>query len=103
MAGTGFTVDPIKLTAAANKIADLNGRYEAEYGKLYATTADLKVSFKGQGSEVFNERIESYRNDFQMLKNTLNEYIRVLNDASKRYTNTDNELSQMATSLPIGK
>lgn len=100
---TNFRVEPRRLNDSSARITDLTGQYVSEYGKLYATIQDLTVQWKGQSSEVFNSRIEGYRDDFEQLRKLLEDYARVLKEIAQKYTETDAKMADMANKLSIGK
>lgn len=42
------------------------------------------MTYKGQASDVFNQRLEGYRNDFTAVEKSLNNYVEFLREYSKK-------------------
>ena len=69
---TEWAVTTERLTESAAIIEEKTAKYNEEWAKLYAELESLKSSkWKGIASDMFNERLESYRNDFQEMSKCL--------------------------------
>ena len=64
MASTIFDVTPEELEASANRIETKTTEFTKAYTSIYTAVTDLRVTFKGEASDTFNQRIEGYKNDF---------------------------------------
>ena len=62
MASTIFDVTPEELEASASKIEGKTGEFTKAYTSIYTAVSDLRVTYKGEASDTFNQRIEGYKN-----------------------------------------
>lgn len=103
MDSTGFKVTPQELKKSAAVIDDKTARYEAEYNRIYSEITNLRVTFKGQSSDSFNNQLENYRGDFKKLAAILKDYAKFLVQAADKYQERDNRLAEEAQRLRSGK
>ena len=103
MDSTGFNVTPSELKRSAGVIDEKTSRYEAEYNRIYSEIANLRVQWKGQTSDSFNNQLEGYRGDFQKLGKIMNDYSKFLRQAADKYVAGDNRLADDAQRLRSGK
>lgn len=103
MPSTIFDVTPEELEASASKIEGKTSEFTKAYSSIYTAVADLRVTYKGEASDTFNQRIEGYKNDFTSAEKALNNYIQFLRDYASKMKNTENEIKNKASSLSVGK
>ena len=65
--------------------------------------ADLRVTYKGEASDVFNQRIEGYKNDFTAAEKALKNYVQFLRGYAKKISGTEDSIKSKASSLSVGK
>ena len=68
-----FDVTPEELEASASKIESKTSEFKKAYASIYTAVSDLRVTYKGQASDTFNRRIESYKNEDYKLAKQLSE------------------------------
>lgn len=98
-----FKVTTEELKKSSGVIMDKTSRYEAEYAKIYAEIANLRVEWQGQASDTFNKQIEGYRNDFQELSKILKSYSEFLKNTAENIEKTEENLANQARQLSVGK
>lgn len=103
MASTVFDVTPEELEASASKVESKTGEFTKAYNSIYTAVSDLRVTFKGEASDTFNQRIEGYKNDFSAAEKALKNYIQFLREYSAKVKNTENEIKSKASALSVGK
>lgn len=100
---TEWAVTTERLTESAAIIEEKTAKYNEEWAKLYAELESLKSSkWKGIASDMFNERLESYRNDFQEMSKVIEAYAAFLRSAADNYAKTEESLKDSASSLNAG-
>lgn len=102
MSTTAFDVTPEDLQTSANKIENYAAEFTKAYTSIYTAVSDLRVSYQGEASDAFNERIEGYRDDFSAADTTLAEYVAFLRDYASSISSTESELKSQASALSVG-
>lgn len=103
MASTVFDVTPEELEASASKIEGKTGEFTKAYNNIYTAVTDLRVTYKGQASDTFNQRIEGYKNTFSAAEKALKSYVQFLRDYSSKLKETENDIKGKASSLSVGR
>lgn len=103
MPSISFDVTPEELEASATRVEGKTAEFTKAYNSIYTVVSDLRVTFKGETSDTFNQRIEGYRNDFDAAEKALKNYIAFLREYAGKIKNTENELKSRASSLSVGK
>lgn len=103
MASTIFDVTPEELEASATKIETKTGEFTKAYNSIYTAVSDLRVNYKGEASDTFNQRIEGYKNDFTAAEKALKNYVQFLRGYAAEMRHTENELKGKASALSVGK
>lgn len=93
-------MEPEQVRAAANKLKGQIEEYTAAYEKLYQLSENLQVSYQGNSSTAYNEKLAQYRPQFQKVATVLTQYSDFLIKASQQVDGTDSELASSARSLP---
>jgi WXG100 family type VII secretion target len=99
MADKKFSVKTEEIQKAANLIKEKAARFEAEYKKMYAETANLSVEWKGQSSSTFNSKLQEYKGKLEQMTKLLENLNSSLIQVAKKYDDTDAELASKASSL----
>ena len=73
MASTIFDVTPEELEASASKIEGKTGEFTKAYTSIYTAVSDLRVTYKGEASDTFNQRIEGYKKRLLRSRKSLEE------------------------------
>lgn len=103
MAGASFDVTPEELQASANKIEGKTSEFTKAYDSIYAAVADLRVTYKGEASDTFNQRIEGYRNDFAAAEQALKKYVEFLREYASKVERAETDNKAKAAALSVGK
>lgn len=103
MASTTFDVTPEELEAAATRIETKTGEFTKTYNSIYTAVSDLRVTYKGEASDTFNQRIEGYKNDFTAAEKALKNYVQFLREYAAEMKRTENEIKGKAGALSVGK
>ena len=103
MATTIFDVTPEELEAAATRIETKTGEFTKTYTSIYTAVSDLRVKYKGEASDTFNQRIEGYKNDFTAAEKALKNYVQFLREYAAEMKRTENEIKGKAGALSVGK
>ena len=103
MASTTFDVTPEELEAAATRIETKTGEFAKTYNSIYTAVSDLRVKYKGEASDTFNQRIEGYKNDFTAAEKALKNYVQFLREYAEKIKSTENEIKGKAGALSVGK
>lgn len=98
-----FDVTPEELERSATQIAEKTQAFIQTYKNIYAATDGLRVSYQGQASDTFNQRIEGYRNDFTAAAQALADYIQFLQSYAARLRGVEDDLKARASTLSSGK
>ncbi len=102
MPSTNFDVTPEELEASANKVEGKTNEFIKAYNSIYTAVSDLRVTYKGEASDTFNQRIDNYKNDFSAAEKALQNYVQFLRDYATKIKNTENELKSKASALSVG-
>lgn len=103
MASTVFDVTPEELEASATRIEGKTGEFVKAYNNIYTAVSDLRITYKGEASDTFNQRIDGYRNDFSAAEKALKNYVQFLREYAADMRRTENELKGKAGALSVGK
>lgn len=98
-----FDVTPEELESSANKVGEKADEFTKKYESIYAAVQDLRVTYKGEASDTFNQRIEGYRNDFTAAEKALNNYVEFLREYAAKIKSTEENLKSKASALSVGK
>lgn len=102
MASTTFDVTPEELETSANKVESKTSEFTKAYNSIYTAVSDLRVTYKGEASDTFNQRIEGYKNDFSAAETALKNYVQFLRDYAAKMNSTENEIKSKASALSVG-
>ncbi len=102
MASVIFDVTPEEIEASANKIETKKGEFTKAYGDIYTAVSDLRVEFKGEASDTFNQKIESYKKDFVAAEKALERYAQFLKEYANKIKGTETDNKAKANALKGG-
>lgn len=100
---TQFDVTPEELEASAGKIEGKAQEFSKAYENIYTAVSDLRVTYKGQASDTFNQRISDYKNTFASADKALAKYVAFLRDYASKMNKTETDLKSKAGSLSSGQ
>jgi WXG100 family type VII secretion target len=103
MPSTVFDVTPEELENSANKVEGKTKEFNKAYSSIYTAVSDLRVTYKGEASDTFNQRIEGYKNDFTAAEKALNKYVTFLREYAAKMKSTENEIKNKASNLSVGQ
>lgn len=102
MASTIFDITPEELENSASKIEGKTTEFKKAYDSIYTAVSDLRVTYKGEASDTFNQKIEGYKNDFSQAEKALQNYVQFLREYAAQMKNTEDEIKSKASVLSIG-
>ncbi|MBS4967286.1 MAG: WXG100 family type VII secretion target [Lachnospiraceae bacterium] len=95
-----WSVTTERLKQSANVIEEKKGKYDTEWQKLYTEVQNLKSSqWQGIASDTFNQKLESYRDEFEELSKVLQSYHDFLETSAEQYEKTEEAVKDAANSL----
>lgn len=100
---TMFDVTPEELKSSSDRISSIQIEWMKEVQAIYTAVKELNVSYKGEASAQFTERLNGYQNDFEAAQKALDEYRYFLNTYASDIQKTEDELKQQASRLSVGK
>lgn len=103
MAAVQFDVTPEELNRSAAEVEGKASEFKKAHEDIYMAVQDLRVSYKGEASDTFNQRIEGYRNDFDAADKTLAKYVEFLRKYASDIEKTEAENKAKAAALKVGK
>lgn len=92
MASVIFDVTPEELVSSANRIEEKSKEFVQAYNNIYTAVADLRVSYKGEASDSFNQKIEGYKDNFITTDKRLANYVQFIRDYAKLIKKTEEEI-----------
>ena len=103
MTHVNLDITPEELLNSATALKNKLDSFHGAYTSIYAATSDLKVSYKGEASTTFNQRIEGYRNDFEAADKALNAFIEGLKTYAEQVRIAESDIKAKASRLSVGK
>lgn len=91
-------VTPQQLETAAKSIDQLAGEYQTQYQSFYRETGAM-AQWRGADNQAFLQRIEGFKDDFEKMKNLMNQYADFLRRSAKAYRDTQDSVVKEAQSL----
>jgi len=85
-------VTPEVLEQTAGKIEGIAADYEAQYNKLYGETDALATAWQGKDNIAFKEQIDGFKDDFQQMKQLMDQYAQFLRQAAQQYRDTQDTI-----------
>ncbi len=100
MAGLGkIVVSTDDLDRAAKEVASKASDYEQNYNALYNLVNDLKSAWAGTDNNAYTDQINGFKNDFQKMKQLMDEYSEFLSNTAATYRQTQEEIAAKAKTL----
>lgn len=103
MASIIFDVTPENLESSASRIESKTSEFTKAYTSIYTAVSDLRVTYKGEASDAFNERIEGYKNDFSAAETALKNYVQFLREYASKLNETERDIKSKASALSVGQ
>ena len=95
-----ITTESVKNSAG--KVKDLIGKYETEYEKLYTEVEALRSSkWQGAASDMFNTKLETYKDSFINLRDVMNSYYEFLVKVADHYERVEDSIRESAETLNV--
>ncbi|MCI9047612.1 MAG: WXG100 family type VII secretion target [Hungatella sp.] len=93
-------VTPSDLENRARQIDEKAGEYAAEYRKFFSEMEDFTSrDWTGQGAKAFMDRLKGFEDDFNKMKQLMNDYAAFLRNAANTYDSKEDEIIQRVSSL----
>ena len=103
MSYVNLDITPEELLNSATALKTKLDSFHSAYTSIYTATSDLKVSYKGEASTTFNQRIEGYRNDFEAANKALKTFIDELKAYAEKVRSTESDIKEKPSRLSVGK
>lgn len=98
-----FKVTTEELNKSSGIIMEKMGTYNVKWQNIYTEVQALVgVNWAGETSEMFNQRLEGYRNDFEAMSKVLTEYASFLSTTAANIAQTEEALKNAASQLHVG-
>ena len=93
-------VTPEDLERRAMQIDEKAGEYAAEYQKFFNEMEDFTSrDWTEAGARAFMERLRGFEDDFNKMKQLMNEYANFLRNAANTYDSKEDEIIQRVSGL----
>lgn len=76
---------PKQVRNYAESIRGLSTKYKNNYEKIYSAMEALKAKWGGADFDAFNSKVNGFRDDFDSMKDLMNQYALFLEEAATRY------------------
>lgn len=94
-----ITVDPQKLDAASQKMAQQAQEYKTLYDTLYSHVNTMKAGWDGRDNQAYTAQIDGFKPDFEKMYKLMTQYSEFLRDSAKVYKSTQDEVVSQASKL----
>ncbi len=88
-----------ELIRSADLLEEKVGEYKSQYEQMYSEIDNLRVYYKGQSSDAFNNQILGFRNSLEEMATVVKNYIAYLRSTSQNYISNEEALTESANSL----
>ena len=102
MPSAKFDVTPEEIAKSATIVEEKTTEFKSAYDSIYAAVEDLRMSYKGEASDTFNQRIKAYENDFKEAERVLKNYVSFLRNYAADMNKTEIGIKGWANNLPTG-
>lgn len=99
MAANNLVVTPEELESTANNIRTQAEKYKDAYTEVFNEFVKIDTAWDGDDNTVFNEKVNSFRHDFEAMSNFFDSLQNFLNTAAKNYRDEQNAVKQKASNL----
>lgn len=99
MAANNLIVTPEELDTAANQINSFADKYSAAWQAVFSEFVKIDTAWDGEDNAVFNEKVASFRHDFEAMDNFFDSLSSFLTTAANTYRTKQNEVKQQASTL----
>ncbi len=103
MATVSFDITPEELKNSATTVEGKASEFKKAHEDIYTAVQDLRVTFKGEASDTFNQKIEGYKNDFDAADKALAKYVEFLRKYASDMERQEAEAKANASRLSVGK
>ncbi len=92
-------VDTGEVRSTARQLTQLATDYDALYKEVLAKISETSAKWQGVDSEAFREQVEGFRDDFQKMKQEIDDYATFLLQSADAYEKQQEETRQKAKTL----
>ena len=93
-------VTPSQLRSAANDVDNLAAEYRSLYGDLLSTVDEFTSSdWQGKDATEFRTKVRDFEDDFNKMKQLMNDYATHLRKAADDYEANQNDISNQIKGL----
>ena len=93
-------VTPEDLENRARQIDEKAGEYAGEYRKFFEEMEDFTSrDWTGAGAKAYMERLRGFEDDFNKMKQLMNDYATFFINAANTYDEKENDIIQRVSSL----
>ena len=94
---SSFRVTTGSLTAGAEELSSLNGRFKSSVEQLASTELSLKSMWEGEANEAFHAAFMTDKGKMEEFYTLINQYVERLNAIAIRYNETEQTNTQIAS------
>ena len=97
MADDRLQITPQEVTDAATKVEEYAANYKKKYEDVLKAVEEFTTTdFKGDAADAFRNKVEDFTDDFQKMKELVDEYAAFMKKAANEWVSTsDNLISQI--------
>lgn len=99
MAANNLVVTPEELESTATNIKTQAEKYKSAYTDVFAEFSKIDAAWDGEDNSVFNDKVNSFRHDFEAMSNFFESLENFLNTAAKNYREEQRAVKQNASNL----
>lgn len=93
-------VDTTNLAAKAGEVDSRADEYYNKYCEFFASVEELTSGdWTGDDAKAFKEQVEGFREDFNKMKELMNDYAKFMREAAQSYEDTQNNIKSTIKSL----
>ena len=92
-------VDTGEVRSTARQLTQLADDYDALYKEVLGKMSETSATWQGLDSEAFREQVEGFRDDFQKMKEEINDYAAFPLQSADAYERRQEETRQEAKTL----
>lgn len=91
--------DPARLDSQAGRIDSLNADFKSQYTKLFNVVENLSASWQGKDNVNFATTVTGYKEDFEKIKSSIDDYVAFMKQAANVYRETQETIANSANRL----
>lgn len=94
-----IVVDMEKLKSVAGKIDTQVQEYQRVYNQIFSEVDGMAAAWKGADNVAFTTQIQGFKDDFEQMTKTLQNFSEFLKSSANKYEGTQNDIIAQAKKL----